>query len=76
MVDLGYSATMGARPLRRTIQDQIEDGIAEFYLEHPQVRQLKAQLEDSDKIIVTSAESPAPSSEANTTEEESSETNE
>ncbi|MBK0036243.1 MULTISPECIES: ATP-dependent Clp protease ATP-binding subunit [Enterococcus] len=76
LVDLGYSATMGARPLRRTIQDQIEDGIAEFYLEHPQVRQLKAQLEDSDKIIVTSAESPAPSSEADTTEEESSETNE
>lgn len=76
LVDLGYSATMGARPLRRTIQDQIEDGIAEFYLEHPQVRLLKAQLEDSDKIVVTSAESPAPSSEANTTEEESSETNE
>ncbi len=76
LVDLGYSATMGARPLRRTIQDQIEDGIAEFYLEHPQVRQLKAQLEDSDKIVVTSAESPAPSSEADTTEEESSETNE
>ncbi|MDR3827960.1 AAA family ATPase [Enterococcus sp.] len=76
LVDLGYSATMGARPLRRTIQDQIEDGIAEFYLEHPQVRQLKAQLEDSDKIVVTSAESPAPSSEANTTEEESSETTE
>ncbi len=75
LVDLGYSATMGARPLRRTIQDQIEDGIAEFYLEHPQVRQLKAQLEDSDKIIVTSAESPAPSSEADTTEEESSKTN-
>lgn len=75
LVDLGYSATMGARPLRRTIQDQIEDGIAEFYLEHPQVRQLKAQLEDSDKIIVTSAESPAPFSEADTTEEESSETN-
>lgn len=57
LVDLGYSATMGARPLRRTIQDQIEDGIAEYYLEHPQVRQLKAQLEDSDKIVVTSAES-------------------
>ncbi len=77
LVDLGYSATMGARPLRRTIQDQIEDGIAEFYLEHPQVHQLKAQLEDADKIIVTSAESPAPLEEANpSSEEEASETNE
>lgn len=70
LVDLGYSATMGARPLRRTIQDQIEDGIAEYYLEHPQVRQLKAQLEDSDKIVVTSAESSALSEETPSAEEE------
>ncbi|MFS0936480.1 ATP-dependent Clp protease ATP-binding subunit [Enterococcus casseliflavus] len=70
LVDLGYSATMGARPLRRTIQDQIEDGIAEYYLEHPQVRQLKAQLEDSDKIVVTSAESSALPEEAPSAEEE------
>ncbi|OTN76185.1 ATP-dependent Clp protease ATP-binding subunit ClpE [Enterococcus sp. 8G7_MSG3316] len=53
LVDLGYSATMGARPLRRTIQDQIEDGIAEYYLEHPEVRALQAEIDDSDKIIVT-----------------------
>ncbi|WP_205684908.1 MULTISPECIES: ATP-dependent Clp protease ATP-binding subunit [Enterococcus] len=70
LVDLGYSATMGARPLRRTIQDQIEDGIAEFYLEHPQVCQLKAQLEDSDKIVVTSAESSALPQETPSAEEE------
>ena len=77
LVDLGYSATMGARPLRRTIQDQIEDGIAEYYLEHPQVRQLKAQLEDSDKIVVTSAESSAlPEETPSAEEEKSSETDE
>lgn len=70
LVDLGYSATMGARPLRRTIQDQIEDGIAEYYLEHPQVRQLKAQLDDSDKIVVTSAESSALPEETPSAEEE------
>ncbi|MGF2094987.1 AAA family ATPase [Enterococcus casseliflavus] len=77
LVDLGYSATMGARPLRRTIQDQIEDGIAEYYLEHPQVRQLKAQLEDSDKIVVTSAQSSAlPEETPSAEEEKSSETDE
>ena len=70
LVDLGYSATMGARPLRRTIQDQIEDGIAEYYLEYPQVRQLKAQLEDSDKIVVTSAESSALPEETPSAEDE------
>ncbi len=35
LVDLGYDPKMGARPLRRTIQDQIEDAITDFYLEHP-----------------------------------------
>lgn len=53
LVELGYSATMGARPLRRTIQDHIEDGIAEFYLDHPLVHDLQATLDSEDKIIVT-----------------------
>ena len=30
LVDLGYDPKMGARPLRRTIQDNIEDAIADF----------------------------------------------
>lgn len=53
LVELGYSATMGARPLRRTIQDHIEDGIAEFYLDHPLIHDLQATLDSEDKIIVT-----------------------
>ena len=35
MVDLGYDPKMGARPLRRTIQDYIEDAITDYYLENP-----------------------------------------
>src|SRR5699024_2861645 len=35
LVDLGYDPKMGARPLRRVIQEQIEDRIADFYLEYP-----------------------------------------
>lgn len=54
LVELGYSPSMGARPLRRTIQDNIEDGIAEFYLEHPDIHDLKAKLDKDGKIIVTS----------------------
>ena len=57
LVDLGYDPSMGARPLRRTIQDQIEDGIAEFYLDHPQATELQAVLED-DKIVVKEAAEP------------------
>jgi ATP-dependent Clp protease ATP-binding subunit ClpE len=73
LVELGYSATMGARPLRRTIQDQIEDGIAEFYLDHPQVHDLQATLDSEDKIVVTAktAESKEESNEPNETEQQS-----
>jgi ATP-dependent Clp protease ATP-binding subunit ClpE len=51
LVELGYDPNMGARPLRRTIQDTIEDGVAEFFLEHPTVHELTADVVD-DKIVV------------------------
>ena len=56
LVDLGYDPAMGARPLRRTIQEQIEDGIAEYYLDHPENHQLVAALDNEGKIIVTGAQ--------------------
>ncbi|MBL1229026.1 AAA family ATPase [Enterococcus sp. BWB1-3] len=56
LVDLGYDPAMGARPLRRTIQEHIEDGIAEYYLDHSSEHQLAAELTDEGKIIVTSEE--------------------
>lgn len=51
LVDLGYDPKMGARPLRRVIQEHIEDEIADYYLEHPTTKNLIATLED-EKIIV------------------------
>ena len=51
LVDLGYDPAMGARPLRRVIQDQIEDKVADYYLDHPDVKHLEAVLDD-DKIKV------------------------
>lgn len=55
LVDLGYDPKMGARPLRRTIQDQIEDAITDFYLEHPSEKDLRAVMTSSGKIVVKSA---------------------
>ncbi|MCO4552444.1 ATP-dependent Clp protease, ATP-binding subunit [Streptococcus infantarius subsp. infantarius] len=55
LVDLGYDPKMGARPLRRTIQDHIEDAITDFYLEHPTEKDLKAVLTSNGKIIIKSA---------------------
>ena len=54
LVDLGYDSKMGARPLRRTIQDHIEDAITDFYLEHPTEKDLKAVLTSNGKIIIKS----------------------
>ncbi|SDI54298.1 ATP-dependent Clp protease ATP-binding subunit [Streptococcus equinus] len=55
LVDLGYNPKMGARPLRRTIQDYIEDAITDFYLEHPTEKDLKAVMTSNGKIIIKSA---------------------
>lgn len=55
LVDLGYDPKMGARPLRRTIQDHIEDAITDFYLEHPTEKDLKAVMTSNSKIIIKSA---------------------
>jgi len=51
LVDLGYDPKMGARPLRRTIQENIEDPIADFYIEHPADKALFADVID-DKIVI------------------------
>ena len=52
LVDLGYDPKMGARPLRRTIQDHIEDAITDYYLEQPTDKDLKAIMTSNGKIII------------------------
>ena len=55
LVDLGYDPKMGARPLRRTIQDYIEDAITDYYLENPSEKDLKAVMTSKGKIQIKSA---------------------
>ncbi|AER20895.1 TPA: ATP-dependent Clp protease ATP-binding subunit [Streptococcus suis] len=52
LVDLGYDPKMGARPLRRTIQYQIEDAITDFYLEHPAEKDLRAVMSSKGTIQI------------------------
>lgn len=52
LVDLGYDPKMGARPLRRTIQDHIEDAITDFYLENPQEKHFRAVLTSKGNITI------------------------
>ena len=54
LVDLGYDPKMGARPLRRTIQDYIEDAITDYYLENPSEKDLKAVMTSKGNIQIKS----------------------
>ena len=55
LVDLGYDPKMGARPLRRVIQEQIEDRIADYVLDHGDVHDLAAHLDSAGNITVVAA---------------------
>ncbi|WP_267202298.1 ATP-dependent Clp protease ATP-binding subunit [Limosilactobacillus kribbianus] len=64
LVDLGYNPKMGARPLRRVIQEQIEDRIADYVLDHNDVKNLAAKLDDDGNITVVAA-APVATADAN-----------
>ncbi|MFT8470599.1 MAG: ATP-dependent Clp protease ATP-binding subunit [Oenococcus sp.] len=52
LMEQGYDEAMGARPLRRVIEQQIRDKVTDFYLDHLDVKHLKADLVD-DSIKIT-----------------------
>lgn len=51
LMEQGYDEAMGARPLRRVIEQQIRDKVTDFYLDHLDVKNLKADLVDSEIVI-------------------------
>ena len=57
LVDLGYNPKMGARPLRRVIEEQIEDKVADYFLDHPKDKQLEAHV-DKDEIKISKYSAP------------------
>jgi len=75
LVDLGYDRKMGARPLRRVIEEQIEDQIAQFYLDNPGVSQLLATVNEDDEVIVKENDAHTSSTEENTSENEETDEN-
>lgn len=52
LVDEGFNPAMGARPLRRTIQEEIEDKVADYKLDHPTSKNLLADVSD-DQITIS-----------------------
>ncbi|HFL0971997.1 ATP-dependent Clp protease ATP-binding subunit [Streptococcus pyogenes] len=51
LIDLGYNHAMGARPLRRIIEQEIRDRITDYYLDHPEVKKLQAILKEGQLVI-------------------------
>ncbi|WP_368545485.1 AAA family ATPase [Enterococcus faecalis] len=52
LVEEGYDEALGARPLRRVIEQQLRDKITDFYLENQNIHEIEAVLENgSIKII-------------------------
>lgn len=52
LVDLGFDPAFGARPLRRVISEQVEDGIADRMLEEEDVTQLTVDVTDDQITVV------------------------
>ncbi len=53
LIDLGYDPKFGARPLRRTIQEHLEDTIADSLIDQPEAKNLVATLNDNKEITIT-----------------------
>ena len=51
LIEQGYDEAMGARPLRRVIEQQIRDKVTDYYLDHLDVQHLKAVMEDGQLVI-------------------------
>ena len=51
LIDQGYDEAMGARPLRRVIEQQIRDKVTDFYLDHPDIKHLSADMKDGKLVI-------------------------
>ncbi len=51
LIEQGYDEAMGARPLRRVIEQQIRDKVTDFYLDNPDVKHLAADMQDGQLVI-------------------------
>nr|WP_236150346.1 ATP-dependent Clp protease ATP-binding subunit [Lactobacillus delbrueckii] len=51
LIEQGYDEAMGARPLRRVIEQEIRDKVTDYYLDHLDVKKLKADMVDGTLVI-------------------------
>ena len=51
MTEEGYDEVMGARPLRRVVEQQIRDKVTDFHLDNLDAKHLEADMEDGILVI-------------------------
>lgn len=51
MTEEGYDEVMGARPLRRVVEQQIRDKVTDFHLDNLDAKYLEADMEDGVLVI-------------------------
>lgn len=51
LIDIGYDELLGARPLRRVVEQHVRDNITDYYLEHPEVKNVHLTL-NNDKTDI------------------------
>ncbi|WP_159543827.1 AAA family ATPase [Streptococcus halichoeri] len=51
LIRLGYDKAMGVRPLRRVIEQEMRDKITDYYLDHPNVKELTATMQNGQITI-------------------------
>jgi ATP-dependent Clp protease ATP-binding subunit ClpE len=52
LANLGYHPAFGARPLRRVIQEQLEDKIADCLIEHLETKTIQAVLNNDEIVLI------------------------
>lgn len=51
LIEQGYDEAMGARPLRRVVEQQIRDQVTDYYLDHLDVKNLVAHMVEGKLIV-------------------------
>ncbi|WP_151620734.1 AAA family ATPase [Streptococcus intermedius] len=51
LAEEGYDESMGVRPLRRVIEQQIRDKVTDYHLDHLDAKHLLADLKDDELVI-------------------------
>ncbi|MEN0426215.1 ATP-dependent Clp protease ATP-binding subunit ClpL [Staphylococcus aureus] len=51
LIEEGYDEELGARPLRRIVEQQVRDKITDYYLDHTDVKHVDLDIEDNELVV-------------------------